>query len=79
MAHVNFSGSPFGSISHKQCIIADNLHQQCLSEMKSENDYLCPDTLQAYRRWCPSDIRAQQAHFRYERHLSRETAKALSS
>lgn len=78
MAYRNFSGGGYGSFSKKQCVIAEDMHHQCLQEMKSENNYLCPDTYTAYKKWCPSDIRAQQGIWRAEKKLSNETWGGIS-
>lgn len=55
MAARNFEHT-YGNISNKQCIIAYDLHRECLSDLKTSNPYLCPDTYEAYKHWCPPEI-----------------------
>lgn len=65
MAHRGFSGTQ-GPISYKQCLLAKEMHYECLDDMKSENPYLCPDTWEGFKRWCPSDVRSRLALERKE-------------
>lgn len=44
-------------MSNKQCLMAYDFHRECLADFKTLNDYICPDTFAAYKRWCPDNIR----------------------
>lgn len=67
MAHKGFSGSS-APMSYKQCLLSKEMHFECLDEMKSENNYLCPDTWEAYKRWCPEDVRSR-LHYKRNKDL----------
>ena len=69
MANAGFTGAQW-PMSMKQCVMAYDFHKDCMGRMKSENEYLCPDTLAAYKRWCPDNVR--------RRHHIRETEEAIS-
>lgn len=58
MAHRGYSGNVV-PMSIKQCLLAKEMHYECLDDMKNENPYLCPDTWEAFKRWCPEEVRAR--------------------
>lgn len=69
MADHGFPGAMW-PMSTKQCLMAFDFHKDCMGRMNTENEYLCPDTLAAYKRWCPDNVR--------ERHLIRAREEAIS-
>ena len=69
MAHKGFTGAQL-PMSTKQCVMAYDFHRECLADLKTDNDYICPDTFAAYKRWCPDNVR--------QRHHIREVEEALS-
>ena len=71
MAHQGFSGSS-SPMSFKQCVLAKEMHYECLDDMKSENNYLCPDTWEGFKRWCPQEVRMRLALERKEYIFSRD-------
>jgi len=71
MAYRGFTGS-LDILSNKQCTTAYEIHLECLKEEKTDNNYICPDTFEAYKRWCPSDVRQRQSIRRMEDGIARK-------
>jgi len=71
MAHRGFSGA-IDKINNKQCQVAHETHLECLNDYNTQNDYICKETFEAYKRWCPSDVRARLSVRDFENRASRE-------
>jgi hypothetical protein len=71
MANKDFAGIS-APVSLKQCLLAKELHYECLGEIKTENNYLCPDTWEGFKRWCPQDVRIRLRNERKEELYNRD-------
>lgn len=71
MAHREFAGA-LGPMSYKQCLIAKELHYECLDDRSTENNYICPETWDAFKHWCPSEVRARLRVLRQEENFNKK-------
>ena len=69
MAHRSYAASTW-KMSHKQCIVAEEHHLECLRIKKTDNNSICPDTYSAYISGCPADVRAKKDILHLEYKLS---------
>jgi len=71
MAHREYMGAN-GPMSYKQCLIARELHYDCLDESNTENHYICPETWDAFKWWCPTEVRTKLEFVRKENNFNRK-------
>lgn len=70
MAHDGFY-LPYEKFSVKQCLLARDAHELCLADIRTANSLLCPDTLTAYQKWCPPEVRNRYKLRKDERERSK--------
>ena len=71
MAHREFSGAN-GPMSYKQCLIAKELHYECLGERGTENNLICPETWDAFKWWCPGEVRTRLEYTRKQMNFDKK-------